>query len=152
MEQFHGSICSTPRYTSQYKLANLRKASDVVNCTVESLCHQNNIVRPSSSTTHQHWHHHWAVEAVTCADSVPQCTHLSSLPLATLNHLQLRWLTLDRGTHAQGHTHLHSQTSLINRACVQTKMCTCKHKHTRTQVCISSHHVTTHTDKRWGKK
>lgn len=47
----YAKVQGTP-YTSQHKLTNLKKASDVVNLTAQSFCHQNNVVRPPA--THQH--------------------------------------------------------------------------------------------------
>ena len=103
---------------------------------------------PPTDTRHQHW----AGEAVTCADataaSVLQCTHLSSLPLATLNHLPPRWLTLEK-THTHTHTHTrrpHTQTSLIKCAHASTNT----HK-PRAQVCISLHLVATRARKLRGE-
>lgn len=130
-------------FTSQY--TNLKKASGVVNLTSESFCHQNNVVRPPA--THQHWHHHWAGEAVTCADataaSVLQCTHLSSQQLAALNHLQLRWLTLEK-THT--HTYMHGPYTFTNankpnQMCANTNVHTQAETHSRAQVRVSLHSV-----------
>jgi len=105
-----------------------------VNLTAESFCHQNNVVRPPA--THQHWHRHWAGEAVTCADataaSVLQCAHLSSLPLATLNHLPLRWLTLEN-THTHTYTHIYVRMRLTNTN-KPNQMCLCANTNVHTQA------------------
>lgn len=103
-----------------------------MNLTAESFCHQNNVVRPPA--THQHWHHHWAGEAVACADataaSVLQCTHLSSLPLATLNHLPLRWLT---------HTHTYPVPCTFTNTNKPNQMCLCANTNVHTQAETEAH-------------
>lgn len=52
------------------------------------------------------------------------------------------WSAANRHTHARAQGRLHTQTSLIKCACVQTQMCTRKHKHTHryayyTHRCVS---------------